>query len=122
MPQRRPPRPGPRRGLRPAPRPRHHHQLPRPRRRHRREILAELGDDRNRFIDARAVKAYAGSAPITRASGRSRSITYRRIKNDLQTGQPYDPARAFLRTDDPEHAGSVSGRPPTSVTVAAPIG
>lgn len=45
-------------------------------------VLAELGDDRDRFTDARAVKAYAGSAPVTRASGRSISITHRRIKND----------------------------------------
>jgi transposase len=45
-------------------------------------VLAELGDDRGRFADARAVKAYAGSAPVTRASGRSISITHRRIKND----------------------------------------
>jgi transposase len=45
-------------------------------------VLAEIGDDRSRFIDARALKAYAGSAPITRASGKSVSITRRRIKND----------------------------------------
>jgi transposase len=45
-------------------------------------VLAEIGDDRRRFIDARALKAYAGSAPITRASGKSISITHRRIKND----------------------------------------
>jgi transposase len=45
-------------------------------------VLAEYGDDRNRFADARAVKAYAGAAPVTRASGRSVSITHRRIKND----------------------------------------
>lgn len=45
-------------------------------------MLAELGDDRTRFVDARAVKAYAGSAPVTRASGRSICITHRRIKND----------------------------------------
>ena len=45
-------------------------------------VLAEIGDDRARFADARALKAYAGSAPITRASGRSISITHRRIKND----------------------------------------
>ena len=32
-------------------------------------VLAEIGDDRARFADARALKAYAGSAPITRASG-----------------------------------------------------
>ena len=29
-------------------------------------VLAEIGDDRSRFADARALKAYAGSAPITR--------------------------------------------------------
>jgi hypothetical protein len=45
-------------------------------------VLAEIGDDRTRFADARALKAYAGSAPVTRASGRSLSITHRRVKND----------------------------------------
>jgi len=45
-------------------------------------ILGELGDDRQRFTDARAVKAYAGSAPVTRASGKSISVTHRQIKND----------------------------------------
>jgi transposase len=45
-------------------------------------VLAEIGDDRTRFADPRAVKAYAGSAPVTRASGRSIVITRRRIKND----------------------------------------
>lgn len=45
-------------------------------------LLAEIGDDRRRFRDARALKAYAGSAPITRASGRSICITHRHIKNN----------------------------------------
>jgi len=45
-------------------------------------VLAEIGDDRARFADHRALKAYAGSAPVTRASGKVTSITYRRIKND----------------------------------------
>jgi transposase len=45
-------------------------------------LLAEIGDDRSRFADARGLKAYAGSAPVTRASGRSLSITRRTIKND----------------------------------------
>ncbi len=45
-------------------------------------ILAEIGDDRARFADDRALKAYAGSAPVTRASGKLISITHRRIKND----------------------------------------
>ncbi|GFM20831.1 MULTISPECIES: IS110 family transposase [Mycobacteriaceae] len=45
-------------------------------------VLAEIGDDRSRFADDRALKAYAGSAPVTRASGKVTSITHRRIKND----------------------------------------
>ena len=45
-------------------------------------MLAEIGDDRTRFADDRAPKAYAGSAPFTRASGKGISITHRRIKND----------------------------------------
>jgi transposase len=48
-------------------------------------VLGELGDDRRRFGDARAMKAYDGSAPVTRASGRSISITHRRIRT---TGSP----------------------------------
>ncbi|WP_413804494.1 IS110 family transposase [Streptomyces sp. OE57] len=44
-------------------------------------ILAEIGDDRTRFAQARDLKAYAGSAPITRQSGKSRRVTHRRIKN-----------------------------------------
>ena len=45
-------------------------------------VLAEIGDDRSRFADARALKAYADSAPVTRASGRSICITRRRVKNE----------------------------------------
>jgi transposase len=33
-------------------------------------VLGEIGDDRARFADARRLKAFAGSAPVTRASGR----------------------------------------------------
>jgi hypothetical protein len=45
-------------------------------------VLAKVGDDRTRFTDARDLKAYAGSAPETRASGRSISITRRMVKNN----------------------------------------
>jgi transposase len=44
-------------------------------------LLAEVGDDRARFADARALKAYAGAAPVTRASGKSHTVSHRRIKN-----------------------------------------
>lgn len=45
-------------------------------------VLAEIGDDRTRFADARSLKAFAGSAPVTRSSGKKTVITYRRIKNN----------------------------------------
>jgi transposase len=44
--------------------------------------LAEIGDDRTRFADARGLKAYAGAAPITRASGKQLTVRLRRVKND----------------------------------------
>jgi transposase len=43
-------------------------------------VLAEIGD-RTRFAAARSLKAYAGSAPVTRASGRSGTVMHRRVKN-----------------------------------------
>ena len=45
-------------------------------------VLAEIGDDRSRFQDAKGLKAYAGAAPITRASGKTRSVTRRKVKNN----------------------------------------
>lgn len=45
-------------------------------------VLAEVGDDRDRFADARGLKAYAGSSPITRKSDKKESITRRWVKND----------------------------------------
>ncbi|TCP50108.1 transposase IS116/IS110/IS902 family protein [Tamaricihabitans halophyticus] len=44
-------------------------------------VLAEIGDDRTRFSDARGLKAYAGSAPITRTSGKKTVVLHRHIKN-----------------------------------------
>jgi transposase len=52
-------------------------------------VLAEIGDDRSRFCDARGLKAYAGAAPITRASGKTRSVTHRRIKNNRLNAAGY---------------------------------
>jgi transposase len=52
-------------------------------------LLAELGDDRARFTDARALKAYAGTAPITRASGRRALVSARRARNDWVVAAGY---------------------------------
>jgi len=46
--------------------------------------------------DARALKAYAGSAPVTRASGRSRTVAHRRVKNQRLAAAGYVWAFATL--------------------------
>lgn len=116
-------------------------------------VLGEIGDDRSRFRDARGLKSYAGSAPITIASGKSLVVHHRKVKNQrlaaagyvwifgalpspqvkahydqrraagdkhaaamrnlfnrflgclyhcLQTGQPFDPAKAFATSPAPQ--------------------
>ncbi len=44
-------------------------------------VLAEFGDDPHRYADARARKNYAGTSPITRASGKSRVVLARYARN-----------------------------------------
>lgn len=45
-------------------------------------LLAEIGDDRTRFATAGGLKAYAGSAPITRDSGKRKYVGRRFVKNN----------------------------------------
>ncbi len=59
-------------------------------------VLAEIGDDRSRFSDAKGLKAYAGAAPITRASGKTKSVTRRRIKNNRLNAAGYSWAFSAL--------------------------
>jgi transposase len=44
-------------------------------------VLAEIGDDPNRFTSPAGLRAFAGTAPVTRASGRSRYVKARKIRN-----------------------------------------
>lgn len=44
-------------------------------------LLAEIGDDPQRFTDARGLRAYAGAAPLTWASGGTHTVTARTICN-----------------------------------------
>jgi transposase len=62
-------------------------------------VLAEIGADRRRFADARAVKAYAGAAPVTRASGRSLVVLHSRVKNQRLAGTGH--VWAFASLQDP---------------------
>jgi len=44
-------------------------------------VLAEVGDDPDRFTSANGLRAFAGTAPVTRASGRSRYVKARKVRN-----------------------------------------
>jgi transposase len=44
-------------------------------------VLAEVGDDPNRFTNPNNLRAYAGTAPVTIASGRSHYVKARKIRN-----------------------------------------
>ena len=44
-------------------------------------VLAEFGDDPNRYCDAKSRKNYAGTSPITKASGKHRVVLARYARN-----------------------------------------
>jgi transposase len=60
-------------------------------------VLAEIGDDRSRFQDARGLKSYAGAAPVTRASGKRLAVHTRRVKNQHLAAVGYIWAFSSLR-------------------------
>jgi transposase len=45
-------------------------------------VLAEFGDDHGRYLTAKARKNYAATSPITRASGKKRTVAARFVHND----------------------------------------
>jgi transposase len=45
-------------------------------------VLAEFGDDHDHYTSAKARKNYAGTSPITRASGKKKVVTARLVHND----------------------------------------
>jgi transposase len=45
-------------------------------------VLAEFGDSPKRYADAKARKNYAGTSPITRASGKKKVVVARFVHND----------------------------------------
>jgi hypothetical protein len=44
-------------------------------------VLGEFGDDPNRYFDARSRRNYAGTSPVTKASGKSRVVLARHTRN-----------------------------------------
>ena len=59
-------------------------------------VLAEFGDDPDRYADARARKNYAGMAPITKASGTKRVVLARYARNRRLADALYQQAFAAL--------------------------
>ena len=44
-------------------------------------VLGEFGDDPNRYITAKSRKNYAGTSPLTVASGKKRAVLARHVRN-----------------------------------------
>lgn len=59
-------------------------------------VLAEPGDAPGRYASAKARKNYAGSSPITRASGRSKIVLARFIRNNRLTDALHSQALSAL--------------------------
>jgi hypothetical protein len=59
-------------------------------------VLAEFGDDPDRYADARGRKNYSGMAPVTRASGTKRVVLARHARNQRLADALYQQAFAAL--------------------------
>jgi transposase len=59
-------------------------------------VLAEFGDAPGRYASAKARKNYAGSSPLTRASGRSKIVLARYIRNNRLTDALHSQALSAL--------------------------
>ena len=59
-------------------------------------VLAEFGDDPDRYVDSRARKNYSGMAPVTRASGTKRVVLARHARNQRLADALYQQAFAAL--------------------------
>jgi len=59
-------------------------------------VLAEFGDDADRYLNAKARKNYAGTSPITRQSGKKKVVLARFVHNDRLIDALGRPAFAAL--------------------------
>ncbi|MDP9342075.1 MAG: transposase [Actinomycetota bacterium] len=75
-------------------------------------VLAEFGDDPTRYRDARARRCYAGSAPVTRASG-SRLVVIARVARNRRLADASHPitcsSQLVIKVEPSSHVPS--GRP-----------
>ncbi|WP_406071053.1 transposase [Micromonospora sp. NBC_01638] len=77
-------------------------------------VLAEFGDDKNRYADARARKNYAGTSPITRQSGKRKVVLARYVHNDrlvdARGQQAFAHPATAGRKSHPRHQGGADDR------------
>jgi transposase len=74
-------------------------------------VLAEFGDAPGRYATAKARKNYAGSSPITRASGRSKIVLARFIRNKWLTDALQSQAFSALTTSPAARATTTHNGP-----------
>jgi transposase len=67
-------------------------------------VLAEFGDAPGRYTDARSRKNYAGTAPITRQSGKTKTVHARFVHNDRLVDALHMQAGAAVLHDIGVHA------------------
>ncbi len=67
-------------------------------------VLGEFGDDPDRYAGARARKNYAGAAPITRASGKRKSVHARWVRNRRLADALHQQAFSALTASPGAHA------------------
>jgi transposase len=61
-------------------------------------VLGEFGDDPHRYRDGKARRNYAGTSPVTRASGKKKVVAARFVHNDRLVDALHAQAFASLRT------------------------
>ncbi|MDT5311467.1 MAG: hypothetical protein QOE74_487, partial [Mycobacterium sp.] len=78
-------------------------------------VLGEFGDDPNRYTTAKCRKNYAGTSPLTIASGRKRAVLARYVRNK-RLYDALDQWAFCALTTSPGAPSTVSAAPPATCT------
>jgi hypothetical protein len=82
-------------------------------------VLAEFADDHDRYAAAKARKNYAATSPITRVSGKKRTVAARFVHNDRFVDAMMTQAFSELKRPRPAPAPTTPAtRPRTSYNAA----
>ena len=83
-------------------------------------VLAESGDDPARYASAKARKNYAATSPITRASGKKKTVAARYVHNDRLIDALMSQAFSALQAS-PEHAPTTTTSAPAEPSYNAAL-